>query len=164
MLKGTKDGITIKCEVVDDILFMELALVVVIASVELVRQLGTIVRMGMKGSPDGTVTRCNALISRVSVRKDDSSLCVNIEVPVSDVQPVNELAEVGMGDPGVLIGVRVLAENEGRSTVEVRRDEAVCEALGEFERGLALETTESLGNGGRVGTEYSMRVNRTETE
>ena len=69
-----------------------------------------------------------------------------------------------MGDPGVLIGVRILAENEGGGIVEVRRDEAVCEALREPERVLTLETSETLGDGGRVRTEDSVGVDWTETQ
>ena len=69
-----------------------------------------------------------------------------------------------MGDPGVPIGVRVLAENEGGGTVKMRRDKTVCEALCELERVLASEGSETLGDAGRVRAEYSMRVNWTEAQ
>ena len=59
MLKGTKEGITIRSEFLNDGLFAaELAFVVGIASVKLAGQLGTVVRMGMSGGPGGTATRC----------------------------------------------------------------------------------------------------------
>ena len=64
MLKGTKEGIAIGCEVFKDGLFaVELAFVVGIASIELAGQLGAVVRVGMSGSLDGVVSRCCALIS-----------------------------------------------------------------------------------------------------
>ena len=69
-----------------------------------------------------------------------------------------------MRHPGVPIGVRVLSENEGGGAVQVRRNEAVCEALGKLERVPSLGSTKVLGNGGRVGAEDGMRVNWTETE
>ena len=69
-----------------------------------------------------------------------------------------------MGDTGVGIGVRVLAENEGGDGVKVRRDKALCEALRELERALALGDAEALGDVRRVGTEDSMGVHRTETQ
>ena len=55
-----------------------------------------------------------------------------------------------MGNTCVLIGVRVLTENEGGDTVEVGRDETLCEALCELERVLALGNTKALGNVRRV--------------
>lgn len=67
MLEGTKDGIAIKGELIDDGLFTKLALEVGIASVKLVGQLRTIVRMRMGGSLNGVAIRCIALISLNSV-------------------------------------------------------------------------------------------------
>lgn len=101
---------------------------------------------------------------RVSVRKDDSLLDIHVEVTIGDFEPIDKLAEIGVGDAGVLIGVRVLTENEGGNAVEVGRDETICEALREVEGVLALGDTKALGNVRRVGTEDSVRVNWTETQ
>ena len=101
---------------------------------------------------------------RVSVRKDDSLLDIHVEVAVSDFESIDKLAEVGVGDAGVLIGVRILTENEGGNAVEVGRDETLREVLREVEGVLALGNTKALGNVRRVGTEDSMRVNWTETQ
>jgi len=64
MFKGTEEGITIIGEFFNDGLFAaELALEVDIASIKFVGQLGTVVRMGMSGGPDGTHAGRCALIS-----------------------------------------------------------------------------------------------------
>ena len=47
----------------NSLLVIEPALVVGIVSIKLIGQLGTVVRMGMRGGPDGIVTRGCALIS-----------------------------------------------------------------------------------------------------
>ena len=69
-----------------------------------------------------------------------------------------------MGDTSVLIGVRVLTENEGRNVFKVKRDEAVRKTLGELEGVLALGNPETLGDFRRIGTEDGVRVNRTEAQ
>jgi hypothetical protein len=61
--------------------------------------------MRMSGSLNGVAIRCIALISRVSVRKDDAILYIHVKVAVSDFQSIEELAEVDMGDSSVPIGV-----------------------------------------------------------
>ena len=66
VLKGSKEGIAIKCEISNDGLFaIELAFVVGTASIKLVDHFGTVVHMGMSGSPNGTVTRGCALIGLI---------------------------------------------------------------------------------------------------
>jgi hypothetical protein len=74
VLEGTKDGIAIKVEPIDDGLSTKLALVVCIASVKLVGQLRTIVRMRMGGSPDRITIRCIALISLDAVASVNAQL------------------------------------------------------------------------------------------
>jgi len=70
---------------------------------------------------------------RVSARKDNSLLDIHVEITFGNFEPVDKLAEVGVGDTSVLVGVRVLTENESGSAIEAR-DEALCKAPCEPER------------------------------
>ena len=64
MLKGTEDDIATRGEFLDNSLpTIELALVVGIASIKLIEQLGIVVRMRMRGGLDGAVTKGCILIS-----------------------------------------------------------------------------------------------------
>ena len=69
-----------------------------------------------------------------------------------------------MGNTSVLIGVRVLPENEGGGAVEVGRDEALCKVLRELEGVLALGSTKALRDVRGVATEDGVRVHWAETQ
>jgi len=101
---------------------------------------------------------------RVSVRKDDSPFDIYVEVTISDFETIDKLAEVGVGHTGVLIGVRVLPEDEGSGAVEVGRDEALCKVLRELEGVLALESIKALRDIRGVGAEDGVRVHWAETQ
>jgi len=69
-----------------------------------------------------------------------------------------------VGDASILIGVRVLPENEGSGAVKVGRDEALSEVLRELERGLVLGRPKALRDVRGVATEDGMRVHWAETQ